>query len=246
MMTRRLLILMAPFALGAQTNWNPMRAPGSVVGVSQPGPVMNKAFSGMETRHTTQVLGDGTHVDRADTSNFYRDAAGRMRSESPTRVLIYDPGAKTLFDLDPSSKTYTRRAENAESVSIAVVNGGTYVRSQSGHISNTPTHVDLGVPVHASSGIQTVTEDLPGTVLNGVTVKGSRITSSVPAGVFGNDREVKIVTERWVSDDLQVLVKSTNTDPRFGTSTYELNNIVVGPPNPTLFQVPADYRERGH
>ena len=41
-----------------------------------------------------------------------------------------------------------------------------------------------------------------------------------------------------------MLVKSTNSDPRFGTTTYELSNIVPGPPNPALFQVPGDYHEQ--
>lgn len=38
-----------------------------------------------------------------------------------------------------------------------------------------------------------------------------------------------------------MLVKSVSTDPRFGTTTYELTNISRQPPDPSLFQVPADY-----
>jgi hypothetical protein len=243
-MTRRLLLLLAPCGLWAQSGWTLPNPPGAVIGIGQAGPVVNKPFSGVEARHMTQVLGDGTHVDRSDTSNFFRDAAGRMRSESPDRILIYDPVTKLIYDLDPKHKTYTKRTDEGTQVSIAVVNGGTYVRSQSGHISSTPTHVDLGIPVHAEKGVQTGTEDLPPQLLNGTAVKGSRFTSTIPAGTFGNDREVKIVNERWYSDDLQVLVKSTNNDPRFGITTYELSNIVQGPPNPALFQVPGDYREK--
>jgi len=33
------------------------------------------------------------------------------------------------------------------------------------------------------------------------------------------------VNERWYSDDLQMVVKSSNSDPRFGTTTYELTDI---------------------
>jgi hypothetical protein len=83
------------------------------------------------------------------------------------------------------------------------------------------------------------TEELPAQMLNGVYAHGSRIMTIIPAGAFGNDRPVKVVNERWYSDDLKVLLKSTNNDPRFGISTYELTNIVEGPPDPTLFQVPA-------
>ena len=242
-MTRRNLIFLAPWALCAQSGWMLSNAPGAAIGVGQAGPVSNKPFSGVETRRTTQVLSDGTHVDRSDTSNFYRDAEGRMRSESPQRVLIYDPVTRQIYDLNPANKTYTKSAESATSVSIAVVNGGTYVRGRSGNISPLPTHMDLGIPARAARSVVTSTEELPRQSLNGVAVKGSRITSTIPPGTFGNDREVKIVTERWYSDDLQVLVKSTNSDPRFGTTTYELTNIVQGPPNPALFQVPADYRQ---
>jgi hypothetical protein len=243
-MTRRSLIFLAPCALWAQSGWILSNAPGAMIGVGQAGPVSNKPFSGVETRHMTQVLGDGTHVDRSDTSNFYRDAAGRMRSESPQRVLIYDAVTKQVYDLNPANKTYTKSAEDSTLVSIAVVNGGTYVRGRSGNISSRPTHVDLGISAQAERSVVTNTEELPPQFLSGAAVKGSRITSTIPPGTFGNDREVKIVNERWYSDDLQVLVKSTYSDPRFGTTTYELTNIVQGSPNPALFQVPGDYREK--
>ncbi|SPE39266.1 conserved exported hypothetical protein [Candidatus Sulfopaludibacter sp. SbA3] len=243
-MRRALCILLTTGAVWAQSGWMIPNAPSSVIGIGQAGPVANKPFSGVETRHMTQVLSDGTRVERSDTSNFYRDAAGRMRAESPLRVLIYDSVAKMVYDLDPKNRTYTKRTDAADSVSIAVVNGGTYEHSNSGNVSSSPSHVDLGIPAHAKRDVRTVTEDLPRQFLNGISVRGSRVTSTIPAGVFGNDRDMKVVTERWFSDDLQLLVKSTNSDPRFGTTTYELSNIVHGPPNPVLFQVPGDYHEK--
>jgi hypothetical protein len=67
----------------------------------------------------------------------------------------------------------------------------------SGTVSTLPSRADLGIPAHARDDVRTVTEDLPGQILNGIAVKGSRVTSTVPPGVFGNDREIKIVTEPW-------------------------------------------------
>jgi hypothetical protein len=49
------------------------------------------------------------------------------------------------------------------------------------------------------------------------------------------------VNESWYSADLQMLVKSVNTDPRFGETTYRLTNIVRAMQNPALFQIPPDY-----
>jgi hypothetical protein len=40
---------------------------------------------------------------------------------------------------------------------------------------------------------------------------------------------------------LQVVVKSTRSDPRFGTTTYTLTNVQRTEPAATLFTVPTDY-----
>ena len=42
-----------------------------------------------------------------------------------------------------------------------------------------------------------------------------------------------------------MLVKSSNSDPRFGQTTYELSNINRTAPGATLFQIPADYTMDG-
>ena len=83
--------------------------------------------------------------------------------------------------------------------------------------------------------------DLGTMSINGVQARGTRTMTIVPVGAIGNDRQFSSVSERWFSSDLNLLVKSVNTDPRFGTTTYELMNISRIPPDPYLFQVPADY-----
>jgi hypothetical protein len=40
---------------------------------------------------------------------------------------------------------------------------------------------------------------------------------------------------------LQMMVKTSNSDPRFGTTTFEMTGISRAEPDPSLFQVPADY-----
>ena len=41
-----------------------------------------------------------------------------------------------------------------------------------------------------------------------------------------------------------MLLKTSNSDPRFGINTYELTNIKQDQPDPALFQVPAGYTAR--
>jgi hypothetical protein len=84
-------------------------------------------------------------------------------------------------------------------------------------------------------------DDLGIQVVNGVSAQGVRTTSVIPTGTFGNDHDLKTVTERWVSEDLHVLVKSIYTDSRSGATVYDLLNISQARPDPSLFQVPAGY-----
>ena len=63
----------------------------------------------------------------------------------------------------------------------------------------------------------------------------------IPAGAIGNDRDLRLVYESWFSSELQVLVKSVNSDPRAGDTTFQLTNIVRGMQDPALFRIPADY-----
>ncbi len=83
-------------------------------------------------------------------------------------------------------------------------------------------------------------EDLGVQLINGIAAKGTRTTITIPVGQIGNDREIKVVSERWFSDDLGMLIKSTNNDPRFGETTYELTNVLQVAQDPSLFQIPED------
>ncbi len=55
-------------------------------------------------------------------------------------------------------------------------------------------------------------EDLGKQMMEGVEVQGTRIINSIPAGAIGNERQIDIVSERWYSNELQVVVMSRNSD----------------------------------
>jgi hypothetical protein len=198
----------------------------------QAGPVVGRPFSATEVRHSTQVLADGTHVDRTDNSTFVRDDRGRMRTANDTTVLIFDPVEGYNYSLNLQTKTYERKKLPAKLQEVTIALAG-------GHSSTTTSAGDRPAQRLPKGA---VVEELPQQTINGVRAKGSRVTVTIPAGTFGNDRELKVVNERWYSDDLQVLLKSSNSDPRFGVTTYELTNIVQGQPDPALFLVPSDYQ----
>ena len=107
-----------------------------------------------------------------------------------------------------------------------------------------PLVVFEGLSRQVAGGDNAITMNIPAQLVNGVMAQGTRITQIIPTGKIGNDRPITVVNERWFSNDLQMLVKSTSSDPRFGDTTYQLTNIVQSAPDPWLFQIPADYTIR--
>ena len=92
-----------------------------------------------------------------------------------------------------------------------------------------------------SKAVKPATESLGTKTIEGVQVTGTRSTSTIPAGTIGNDRDLNIIRETWYSSELKLVIQSTQSDPRFGETTYTLKNIQQGSPDVTLFQVPANY-----
>jgi hypothetical protein len=74
-------------------------------------------------------------------------------------------------------------------------------------------------------------------------VDDRKVTRTIPAGTIGNEFAIVITSERWYSAALDLLLEETHTDPRFGTTTYQLSNIGQSPaaslfvPDPSFTQV---------
>jgi hypothetical protein len=92
-----------------------------------------------------------------------------------------------------------------------------------------------------TSKTQANTEKLPAQTIEGVMAEGTRTTVTIPAGEIGNEQPIQIVSERWFSPELQTVVMTRHSDPRFGENSYKLTNISRTEPAATLFQVPGDY-----
>jgi hypothetical protein len=199
--------------------------------------VTGKPFSATEMRHTIQMLANGAKIETSDSDQLYRDDQGRIRIQQTidgkTITVIMDPAAHFVAILDPATRTAHKNLIPAEMVkgSVSVAKG--QVRILMG--------TDSGRSMHGGPGYQMAIEELGENLVNGVMAKGTREILEVPAGAIGNDRGLKVIDERWFSADLQVLVKSLNSDPRFGETTYQLTNISRGMQDPTLFQIPPDY-----
>ena len=197
--------------------------------------VTNTPFSAQLMRETIQVLSDGTRVDRKETGSIARDGAGRTRQEItlpaigplaasgqvPHLAFIRDPAAGKSYILNENKKT-------AMTITHAAGANGQrrWMMRQKMHDGQNPN-------------VQTVS--LGTKTMDGLTVQGTRRTRTIPAGQIGNDKPIVITREEWYSPDLQMVISSKRSDPRFGTTTFQLMNINRSEPPQSLFIIPQDY-----
>lgn len=180
--------------------------------------------------------------------------------------FINDPVAGVNYILEPRTKTARKlpviemrwRTESG-TAAAAGTDDKTHQRkieverkAATGFVFNTRTPgpagahgaPDVMVFEHSASKADTKTEKLEKRVVEGVEAEGHRTVTTIPAGEIGNEQPIQIVHERWYSPELQVVVMTRHSDPRFGETTYRLTNINRSAPDATLFQVPADYTLR--
>ena len=206
--------------------------------------VKGAPFSATSNSETTQTLADGTVIHRTSTGALYRDSEGRSRREvtftgvgplaaaggAHTMVSISDPVADVHYMLNPDKKIAHKMTFRAHTGA-----GADGDKAEAFH-----QKMQAREQEEIASGVLK-TESLGTQMVNGVNAEGTRTTHTIAAGKIGNDKAIQVVSERWYSLDLQTVVKSTRTDPRFGTTTFSLTNIQKAAPAATLFAVPADY-----
>jgi hypothetical protein len=207
--------------------------------------VKGAPFSATASSESTQTLQDGTSIHRTTSSALYRDSQGRFRREVTlsgfgplqasgkphTMITIGDPIAGAHYMLDPEQKVAHKMTPHQGG------KGGAFSDEEAQAFEQ---RMQKRMAKQEADG--TVKKESLGTqMINGVNAEGTRITHTIPAGQIGNDKPIQIVFERWYSPDLQIVVKSTRSDPRFGTTTYALTNVQRAEPSAALFTVPSDY-----
>jgi hypothetical protein len=204
--------------------------------------VVGAPYSAVEVTTSQQALAAGNSIQRQEQSKVYRDSEGRVRNETTgtgsdgqpeTRVTISDPVAAVVYELDAKNKVaYSRPATFLTPLQTAAA------------IERQRT-MGAGQP-HAEPEANVKRETLPAQSMHGIMANGTRMTRTIPAGTMGNAQAIEVVRETWTSDELKVPLMTKVSDPRIGTSVTELTNIDRSQPDPSLFQVPPDYKVWKH
>jgi hypothetical protein len=188
-------------------------------------------------------------------------------AEEARTVLIHDPVAGQQYILHPASRRATRFAlpgqlGNAHMEMRKPLTGGGVaheprdekvlvrrIEKLASHHGGAPFDIGMGHMRMMMPGIvkswmpaaPPTKESMGNQLIEGVEAEGTRSTVVIPAGAIGNERAIEIVSEQWYSPELQLVILSRHTDPRFGETTYSLTNLRRGDQPRWLFELPADY-----
>ena len=236
--------------------------------------VKGAPYSAQVVTETTQTLSDGNRIVNRATASIYRDSEGRTRREqtlrtiggfatagdAPQMIFINDPVAQMSYVLDArthvtrkmpffrfevrvpppaeAGKTPSSTETRTPSPDSGESNGNVYV------VTTPPAAGGYRVE-YFGGGKRAKAESLGKQLIEGVQAEGTRTTVTLAAGEIGNELPIAIVNERWYSPELQTVVMSRQTDPRFGETVYRLTNIDRSEPDKSLFEVPGDYTVSG-
>jgi len=191
-------------------------------------PVPALPFSAKVELELVNQLQDGTLITHKTYNLDARNSQGRTRNEARTwinpalgaeprliRIELYDPATRTRINVFPLAKT-------ARQWTV-----GTTV----------PT-----APSSAPAKPETTTENIGSDSIEGLPVRGLRVSQTYPPGALGNDRSLTIVTESWYSGDLKINLLTKRTDPRYGVQTVRVTELVRQEPDSTLFAIPDEYK----
>src|SRR5215471_14968805 len=188
-------------------------------------------FSARVELEMVNQLQDGTLITHKTYNLDARDSQGRTRNEARnwinsasgeeprlTRIELYDPATKLRTNLYPLTKTARQWPVG------------------------TPGPIAAASPASPSAKPETSREEIGTDTIEGVPVRGVRVSQTYATGSLGNDRPLTIVTEYWYAESVKINLLTKRTDPRYGVQTVRVTDLVRQEPDATLFAIPDDYK----
>jgi hypothetical protein len=228
-------------ALAAMMAWTFVHAQmNSVVSLrlmeDDAGIVLGQPCTIVQQTDVTRQLADGTtltqrteiHKWRDDQGRFRRQSAQIDRDEAPVfqRASIIDPVNNTFVNLNLDRKTAT-----------------VYHLADHGPDALHPYIDQFDKEIMALPGVQVKVEKLGSKAIAGVYAEGRRVTRIRPPGTVGNNKPIVSVSDRWVAQDLKILLASALNDPR-QSEVSQVTKLDRSVPDPTLFEIPTDFTVR--
>lgn len=221
--------------------------------------VKGAPYSAESVTEMVQTLADGTKITHTSKGSVQRDSEGRTRREqtlgavgpmfadgkAPRHAFINDPVAGVHYVLELDEKIARKMPsppghEHGPGHHVVRFEKRVVLADKDKRTIDHDVVFRTADPADRK-GEEARTEPLGQQTIEGVAAEGTRSVVTIPAGSIGNDRPIEIVSERWYSPQLQVVVLSRHSDPRFGETTYRLTGIERDEPDAAAFAVPSDF-----
>jgi hypothetical protein len=202
-------------------------------------PVANAPFSAVINIERTIINNDGSVIQLKNVRNIGRDSQGRIHNEarepvpaSSTKtpqllhIHLYDPQTRISTDIDPGKQVFRTVVLNHPP-------------------ATEPPSLRFSAPDgQAPPNEFAKEEDLGTREIEGVSAHGIRQTQTIPAHSGGKD--IVVTDEYWYSADLRINLLIKHNDPRSGSTTMTVNEIMRTEPDPAFFEVPESYKRTGN
>jgi len=200
------------------------------------GPKTNAPFAATAKTIWVQIMPDNSTITIQNQRFVARDMDGRIFQER--RMLVPDdgkrePALRVLEYSDPQTHTFV--SCNPYQMTCELQNYGV-----------PPAQALTPAGLQPDGMTYLTRENLGVDTFEGVEVQRSRETFTYYKQSIGNTKTILRVVEYWYSPLLGVNVKVVRRDPRDGEQTLWLTNISLAAPDPTVFQVPAEYKIFDH
>ncbi len=202
------------------------------------GIVLGQPCTVVQQTEVTQQLADGTTLTHRTVVRKWRDNQGRFRRESAEIQGDETPEFQRASLIDPVNNTFVNLNLERKTATI-------YHLPDHGPDALHPYVDQFDKDIPALPGVQVKVEKLGGKTIEGVYAEGRRVTRFRPAGTvtLGNDKPIVGVSDRWIAQDLKILLVSTMDDPRH-KEVSQVTKLDRNEPDPALFQIPADFTVR--
>jgi hypothetical protein len=197
-------------------------------------------FSLTLTAEWSRPMNNGGTFTTANSRPIKRDSAGRIYQERwlmspkgsniPSRISaiqIADPVEHTAYQCSPGQKIcvlLTLEDSVTAQFDPAPFKPGP-LKDNKGDVKGTRSHEDLGAQFFA-----------------GMPVHEYRDTTTVNAGVMGNDLPMSTARQYRFSPELGFNLTSIVEAPQIGRQTFTVTEITTSEPDPSFFQPPQGYK----
>lgn len=188
--------------------------------------VLAAPFSAETVSELVQEFVDGNRIEQRMIGSIARDGLGRVRREMPIGV----GGGLRIVTITVPDERIQYRLDDANKIAWRL------------RMPPAPPDREAGARRPPMDGM--ASEQLTPSSWEGLRIEGTRTTATIAANTIGNQRAIDVINERWYSPDLQIVVKTSHSDPRTGTATYKLTKLVRGEPGAHLFEIPSGFTIR--